>query len=317
MKTENFRKILKVTSPIISKVSPQARLSIAKYVKIEWIRTLLDPNSMRNYARLSKKSSIKKIKLNSGLEMFVDLNDIMGYRTALNGKWDDTALNVVIQFSTEGTIYIDIGANIGLTCIPIANLDYKTIAFEPNPIALELLTKNVALNSPTNFYLFPFAVSSNSEELERLKIFVPKGNIGASSINSQWSPGVDELSIFSVPTVSLQAAMDLLFPNNSVKNFNNVIIKLDIEGHEDTAMKGSESLISQLRPVVIFENNPTEKNFEERFWSKWLHYEFVVIKDKNIETFDQSKRYENVIAIPLEKREYLIERLKQSLTSSV
>ena len=317
MKTENFRKILKVTSPIISKVSPQARLSIAKYVKIEWIRTLLDPNSMRNYARLSKKSSIKKIKLNSGLEMFVDLNDIMGYRTALNGKWDDTALNVVIQFSTEGTIYIDIGANIGLTCIPIANLDYKTIAFEPNPIALELLTKNVALNSPTNFYLFPFAVSSNSEELERLKIFVPKGNIGASSINSQWSPGVDELSIFSVPTVSLQAAMDLLFPNNSVKNFNNVIIKLDIEGHEDTAMKGSESLISQLRPVVIFENNPTEKNFEERFWSKWLDYEFVVIKDKNIETFDQSKRYENVIAIPLEKREYLIERLKQSLTSSV
>ena len=317
MKTENFRKILKVTSPIISKVSPQARLSIAKYVKIEWIRTLLDPNSMRNYARLSKKSSVKKIKLNSGLEMFVDLNDIMGYRTALNGKWDDTALNVVIQFSTEGTIYIDIGANIGLTCIPIANLDYKTIAFEPNPIALELLTKNVALNSPTNFYLFPFAVSSSSEELERLKIFVPKGNIGASSINSQWSPGVDELSIFSVPTVSLQAAMDLLFPNNSVKNFNNVIIKLDIEGHEDTAMKGSESLISQLRPVVIFENNPTEKNFEERFWSKWLDYEFVVIKDKNIETFDQSKRYENVIAIPLEKREYLIERLKQSLTSSV
>jgi FkbM family methyltransferase len=317
MKTENFRKILKVTSPIISKVSPQARLSIAKYTKIEWIRTLLDPNSMRNYARLSKKSSIKKIKLNSGLEMFVDLNDIMGYRTALNGKWDDTALNVVIQFSTEGTIYIDIGANIGLTCIPIANLNYKTIAFEPNPIALELLTKNVALNSPTNFYLFPFAVSSNSEELERLKIFVPKGNIGASSINSKWSPGVDELSIFNVPTVSLQAAMDLLFPNNSVKNFNNVIIKLDIEGHEDTAMKGTESLISQLRPVVIFENNPTEKNFEERFWSKWLHYEFVVIKDKNIETFDQSKRYENVIAIPLEKREYLIERLKQSLTSSV
>ena len=184
MKTENFRKILKVTSPIISKVSPQARLSIAKYTKIEWIRTLLDPNSMRNYARLSKKSSIKKIKLNSGLEMFVDLNDIMGYRTALNGKWDDTALNVVIQFSTEGTIYIDIGANIGLTCIPIANLNYKTIAFEPNPIALELLTKNVALNSPTNFYLFPFAVSSNSEELERLKIFVPKGNIGASPVHS-------------------------------------------------------------------------------------------------------------------------------------
>lgn len=317
MKTENFRKILKVTSPIISKVSPQARLSIAKYAKIEWIRTLLDPNSMRNYARLSKKSSIKKIKLNSGLEMFVDLNDIMGYRTALKGKWDDTALNVVTQFSTEGTIYIDIGANIGLTCIPIANLDYKTIAFEPNPIALELLTKNVALNSPTNFYLFPFAVSSNSEELERLKIFVPKGNIGASSTNSQWSPGVDELSIFSVPIVSLQAAMDLLFPNNSVKNFNNVIIKLDIEGYEDTAMKGSESLISQLRPVVIFENNPTDKNVEERFWSKWLDYEFVVIKDKNIETFDQNKRYENVIAIPLEKREYLIERLKQALTSSV
>ncbi len=310
MKTENFRKILKVTSPIASKVSPKARLFIATYVKFEWVRTLLDPNSMRNYARISKKPYITRIKLNSGIEIFVDINDIMGYRTALNGKWDDTAMQVVVQFPTEGTIYIDIGANIGLTCIPIAKLDYETIAFEPNPIALELLTKNVALNSPKNFYLFPFAVSSNSE-VERVEIFVPKGNIGASSTNSKWSPGVDELTHFSVPAVSLQAAMEFLFPNNLVEKFTNVIIKIDIEGHEDTAINGSESLISQLRPVIIFENNPTDENVEERFWSKWLDYKFVVINDKNMESFHQSKRYENVIAVPSEKYEYLIRRLEK------
>jgi|688.fasta_scaffold317706_2 FkbM family methyltransferase len=313
METKNFRKLLKITSPIFSKIPPKTRLILAKLIKREWIRTLLDPNSMRNYVNLTKKTSIKKVTLNSGTEMFVDLNDIMGYRTALSGKWDDTALKVVELFPPDNTLYIDIGANIGLTCIPIAKLGYETIAFEPNPIALSLLTKNIALNSPAKFYLLPFAVGPDSENITNVKIYVPKGNIGASSIESNWSPGADKLIVFNVPIVSLQAALKFLHPQKSLESYRNLVIKLDIEGHEDAAMKDSELFIAKTRPIVIFENNPNVENRGARFWSAWSNYKFIAIKQNRMEAFDEKRRYENVIAVPLEKSEYLFEKLNQAL----
>jgi len=286
-------------------------LYIAKTAKKEAIRTLFDPNSMRNYARIGNHQSIKKIKLNSGLEMYVDLNDIIGYRTALTGQWDDTALRVIQVFSSKNTLYIDIGANIGLTSIPIAKLGYETIAIEPNPVALNLITRNIALNSPSKFYLFPFALGSISENVEMLDLFMPQGNLGASSTNANWSPGLESLVRFSVPKISLDKVVTFLFSKSRIAECENLIIKLDVEGQEDSVMEGSENLISEKRPIVIFENNPPKSSQKEsvRFWSNWSDYRFFGYKNSKAESFDERKRYENVIAIPTEKLEILGEKL--------
>lgn len=286
-------------------------------MKIEAIRTLFDPNSIRNYARISNNQIIKKIKLNTGSEMYVDLNDIMGYRTALTGVWDDTALRFTQVFPVKNTLYIDIGANIGLTSIPIAKLGYETIAFEPNPVALSLLTSNLALNSPSKFYLFPFALGSSSENVDMIELFMPKGNLGASSTDANWSPGVENLVRFSVPRISLDKAVTFLFSKVELGDCENLIIKLDVEGQEDSVMEGSEKLISMKRPVVIFENNPP-KNAERdgvRFWSTWSNYKFFGFKNSKTEFFDEQKRYENVIAIPNEKLDLFGESLDSLLNS--
>ena len=287
------------------------RLFIAKIAKKEAIRTLFDPNSMRNYARIGNHQSIKKIKLNTGLEMYVDLNDIIGYRTALTGQWDDTALRVIQVFSSKNTLYIDIGANIGLTSIPIAKLGYETIAIEPNPVALNLITRNIALNSPSKFYLFPFALGSSSENVEMIDLFMPQGNLGASSTNANWSPGLESLVQFSVPRISLDKVVSFLFSKSKLAECENLIIKLDVEGQEDSVMEGSENLISEKRPIVIFENNPPNGSQKEsvRFWSNWSDYRFFGYKNSKAENFVEQKRYENVIAIPTEKLEILGEKL--------
>ena len=287
------------------------RFYIAKNIKKEAIRTLFDPNSMRNYARISKHQTIKKTKLISGLEMYVDLNDIMGYRTALTGVWDDTALRIIQAFPIKNTLYIDIGANIGLTSLPIAKLGYETIAFEPNPVALNLITRNIALNSPSNFYLFPFALGSSSENAEITDLFMPKGNLGASSTDSNWSPGLESLVRFRVPRISLDKAVNFLFSKAKLANYENLIIKLDVEGQEDDVMQGSENLISEKRPIVIFENNPPKNSQKDgvRFWTNWSDYRYFGYKKNKLEEFDEGKRYENVVAIPNEKIGILGEKL--------
>jgi FkbM family methyltransferase len=317
LKTESFRKVLRFTSPLIARLNPKLRFQIAKLVKIEAFRTLFDPNSMRNYAHLSNKPTLVKIKLNSGSQMFVDLNDIMGFRTALAGVWDDTALRVIQQFPVQNTLYIDIGANIGLTSIPIAKLGYETLAFEPNPVALSLITKNLAINDIDRFYLFPFALGSTSENVEMTEIFMPNGNLGASSTDSHWSPGIENSIRFNVPKISLDKVMNLLYSKEKLDDYENLIIKLDIEGQEDAAMEGSEDLINAKRPVLIFENNPPKDAEVQsvRFWSKWIDYKFFGHKIDKIEEFNEQKRYENVIAIPSEKLGVLGKNLELLLNS--
>jgi FkbM family methyltransferase len=296
---------------VIAKLNPKVRFQIAKLVKVEAFRTLLDPNSMRNYAHLRNKPTLVRIKLNTGSEMYVDLNDIMGFRTALTGTWDDTALRIIQQFPIENTLYIDIGANIGLTSIPIAKLGYETIAFEPNPVALSLITKNLAINTIDKFYLFPFALGSTSENIEMTEIFMPRGNLGASSTDSHWSPGIETSIRFSVPKISLDKVINFLYSKTKLDDYENLVIKLDVEGQEDSAMEGSEDLIRAKRPIVIFENNPP-KNAEVqsvRFWSQWLDYKFFGYKKSKVEDFNEQIRYENVIAIPKEKLGILGEKL--------
>lgn len=66
------------------------------------------------------------------------------------GVWaEDTNLIIREFFGDGGGTYLDIGANIGLTTIPIArNPLVKCIAFEPEPATFANLSVNIAANCP-------------------------------------------------------------------------------------------------------------------------------------------------------------------------
>jgi FkbM family methyltransferase len=303
LKTETFRKLLRLTSPIIAKLNPRLRLRIAKTIPNEGIRTLFDPNSIRNYANIDRNQTFKTIKLDSGILASVDINDIIGYRAAINRKWDDSSLDLIKQFKASETLYIDIGANTGLTSIPIAKLGYETIAFEPNPYALSQLARNLSLNSPVKYCLFPFALGNSSKNIEYIQLFSPPGNLGATSINSEWSPGLVKNNTVITPITSLDRVIGSIFTQEKLKSFLNILIKMDVEGFEDEVVIGARNLIDSRRPIILFENNPPvfPKIKKNRFWDSLVNYEFVVMNEGIKSNFDPNKRYENVLAIPNEK----------------
>lgn len=279
------------------------RIAIAKMTSSEGIKTLLDPNSIRNYAKIGNKSTFRKIKLDSGISAFLDINDIIGYRTALNKKWDETSLKFIKQFEAKETLYIDIGANTGLTSIPIAILGYETIAFEPNPYALTQLTQNLTLNSPLKYCLFPFALGKSIKNMDYIQLYSPPGNMGATSVNRDWSPSLIENKSVFAPIISLDQAIASVLTPEKVASFRNILIKVDVEGFEDDVIEGASDLIVSCRPIIIFENNPSssQESKRKRFWENFDNYEFIVMKDGVDIGFDPRRRYENVYAVPKEK----------------
>ena len=284
-------------------MNPRLRLRIAKTIPSEGMRTLLDPNSIRNYAKIDHNQTFKTIKLDSGILASVDINDIIGYRTALNKKWDNSSLNFIKQFNVKETLYIDIGANTGLTSIPIAALGYETIAFEPNPYALTQLAHNLSLNSPIKFCLFPFALGNSSKNINYVQLYSPPGNMGATSVNRDWSPGLSENNSVFAPITSLDQAIASVFTREKISSFRNILIKLDAEGYEDEVIEGASELIVSCRPVILFENNPptNQKAEKKRFWESLENYDFIVMNHGVGVDFDSNRRYENVLAVPCEK----------------
>src|SRR5262249_16784555 len=70
--------------------------------------------------------------------------------------------------ANRGTV-LDIGANIGMTCIALLKLGYfnRAIAFEPAPNSYRLLSRNVLQNAFSDKIVpFPWALSSAQEEAE-------------------------------------------------------------------------------------------------------------------------------------------------------
>jgi len=299
-----FRKILNITSKFIGSFSPNMRLNLAKFFKYQpGIQTLFDPNSIRNYTHIKKISVLKKILLEDGTKLTVDINDIIGFRTAINKKWDSTSLNLVKKIYSKELIFIDIGANIGATCVPIANLGLQIIAFEANLDTAQLLFKNISDNNCKHSIVFPFALGSPEQEGRYMDIFSPIGNVSSASLITNWSHGKDTVKIQSTFLSTLDTALSML---KFMEFKKDIIIKIDVEGLEPEVFSGAINTIRKHRPVIIFENNPIDsessKLFRNNLSNKFDNYKlFGITEDTKFFDFNPNYRYENAILVPNEK----------------
>jgi FkbM family methyltransferase len=116
--------------------------------------------------------------------------------------------------------FLDVGANTGTICIPLAVMypDKKFFAFEPNPEAFARLRFNHSLNHAPNLTLINAALG---EEAAQKKLFV-SGNIGGGSIH-ETAKGRG----FDVDMMRL----DEFFEKESIGERS--AVKIDVEGYED------------------------------------------------------------------------------------
>ena len=289
-----------ILSPILGRLHPEIRLTIAQVVKIQSFRTLLNPNSLRHFANLKFKPYLKRINFEGNTNLLVDINDFIGYQSAINGKWDSTCFNLVKKSGFDIQIFFDIGANIGTTCIPIAKTGIRVIAFEPNKELGSILLRNVFLNSINNLDFVNMGISGPDDLNSMAKLQTPVGNKGASSILSDWRTG-KSLTVSKNCRLSTIDATVTYFGHKSFAN-KRILIKIDVEGFEREVLNGSKETINRNRPIVIFENNPKQgedSQFSMKYFNKiFQKYDFFEIDENLILSDFEPTRTCNAIAIP-------------------
>jgi len=159
------------------------------------------------------------------------------------------ALKLLID-KPDGLV-LDIGANLGTFCVPLARKvpKLKFHAFEPQRIVSYQLCANVVINSLENVYTYELALSDRDEQLNlTMPDYATETNIGAFSIDKEVRKNEYECATVSATNKIYLVPLDMF-------DFSNVkLIKIDVEGHELEVLKGGiETIKRNNYPPIIFE----------------------------------------------------------------
>lgn len=174
-------------------------------------------------------------------EMDLRLDDWMERSAAFIGiYYEIEATEVLRQLLRPGDILVDVGANVGfltLTGVSLVGPSGRVISVEPNAELLERVRACVSHNGISNVELCPFALG----ETRGVAKLIIESHHGAASLRHRNSLGVD---VEVAPgDVVLSGAPQSAW----------CLIKIDVEGYEQKALKGFESTLARRRTAFLIE----------------------------------------------------------------
>jgi FkbM family methyltransferase len=229
-------------------------------------------------------------------------NDRIGrylFWRGLQGHEPET-VKIFYEIAKKSNVVLDVGANTGLfTLIAcIACNSSRVIAFEPVPKIYDRLVKNIEVNGwEKRCSLYPTAVSnyvgftplhipiSNSRQLEMLPSSASMKVEGFRNYKG---------NLIQVPVTTIDT---ICAKGNEVN-----LVKIDVEGFEDSVLEGMDIIMNTYVPKIIIECNPdgpyqkVEKilrQYDYRFFHICQHGlvpNDVIIPDKN-------EKYRNYLCV--------------------
>ena len=202
--------------------------------------------------KVSKKKS-KYIFFENKEKFILFTNDnVISQECFVNDNFEFEKFCKVINFLEKNyqikKLY-DIGANIGVTCIPAVNRGYveKAIAVEPEPENFKLLNINISLNNlEKKIHTFNYALSSQNDK--ELDLEISHDNSGGHRIFLKKKiPDIKFRNKIRTKSV-MSKTFDSLFPSISAKED---LIWIDTQGFEANILVGANKLITSGAPIVI------------------------------------------------------------------
>jgi FkbM family methyltransferase len=174
------------------------------------------------------------------LPMFLNPDDAVITPWFLSGRpWEATETHWFIRALRPGDTVVDVGANIGYYTLVGARIVGETgrvYAFEPDPLAFEILERNVRLNRLENVVLEQKAVSNAPGTL---RLFLAELNKGDHRI---YQPEGEQRPYVEVDAV----ALDEYLGDRAVD-----FIKVDTQGAEALILEGMERLVRNSESLVL------------------------------------------------------------------
>jgi len=153
---------------------------------------------------------------------------------------------VIEMLAERSQSFIDVGANIGFFTMVAGSVNprLRMFAFEPNPKMFALLSEHKRLNSLTNLTAEAMAVSDTDGTAN---LFLNGSDMSASlesDFQADFNPAVSSVPVGITTLDSYVERQGIRGP---------LLLKVDVEGHDEAFLEGAQATIAKLRPDLIIE----------------------------------------------------------------
>jgi FkbM family methyltransferase len=208
---------------------------------------------------LKKNDNIKVVLEKSDIIVILDDKykffwDRYDPRTAISclvvqGYYERNETIILKYFAdTKTGSIIDIGANLGYYSVILGKLlkpSDKLFAFEANPLVMDMLNKNIAINDlQDDIEVFNCALTDLNDQ--KLSLYLPlRAGSSAASLNKLHPQDKNN---------SIEILTKRLDDVGQIRNLDKIsLIKIDVEGAELDVIKGALETIRKNKPVLFIE----------------------------------------------------------------
>lgn len=170
---------------------------------------------------------------------------------AATGAFESHLMKLIPQFVKPDTVFLDIGANIGLHSLNVAAQvpSAKTLAFEPHPQIRSELNRNIEINKfEKKITAEPVAFGDHSGQID-FHVHSDQNfhNRGLSSANPEAVQAKDFTAI-QVEMVTLDEYVQSKLSEQKIS-----AIKIDTQGLEEAVLRGAKNTLKKHKPILFLE----------------------------------------------------------------
>lgn len=166
------------------------------------------------------------------------------YLAGMGDRFEPHMVQLFRALLSPDDVVADIGANIGMTALLFAGLSRHVYAFEPSPSTYKILQQNIESNGVHNIQAFNLGLG---EKQEKLSITYNASNRAGGFISEKIRPVEGHI------TEEIQTdSIDGFFSSHHLRP---TFLKIDVEGFEQSVIKGGSSFLASQQPTVVMEMN--------------------------------------------------------------
>ncbi len=172
---------------------------------------------------------------------------VSGWEAGLIRHWESDLMTALEEFVEPGFVIYDVGANVGVYSVYASRLvgpKGHVYSIEANPMCVYLLRCNLATAGIGNATIIPIAISDAPGSC-RFKINYGNSNLGLTQESALFDLKTgQEIEVKSLDFDSMTSSFNLRAPD---------LIKIDIEGAEEYAIRGMRRALVEHQPILLLE----------------------------------------------------------------
>jgi FkbM family methyltransferase len=174
--------------------------------------------------------------------ILVNKNDVGGPAILIaGGRYEESNLAVLLSYLRPDSIFLDVGANLGFFSLVLArrlHMQGHVHAFEPHPLLARLLRSSAYINGLQGAITIHEMGLSDTEGSTSFDY--PEGHLGGGAIAASCGPKDGRI------TAEIRSLDDQMG-----SSFRCDLVKIDVEGHELSVLKGMENTIRNSPAIKI------------------------------------------------------------------